>query len=622
MSLTIKTNIASLIAQGSLTNSTNKLNQAIERMSTGSKINHASDNAANYSIATNMTTKINAYQVAEDNVSMGLDMLATTSDTLSTMSDKLAQIRALAVQAQNGTYGKKSLHAINLEAQALLDEIVRINETAQYNGIKLFSTGKREATNAGKDLKLNFQGFLKDVEVRDTSSMQKLSEVDETQSLAQGEYSVSTVDDLLKLDRMSKAKLVDANSVFVLSNDIDLKEYCDANASTGGWAAISVTGTFDGNGYTISNMTINRPSTSYVGLFASAKLVKNLKVENAYVKAASYAGIIAGQGVKASNCSVSGKISAGSIAGGILGYGYYVNVENCYANVDITGNNSVGGIYGWANYSEITSCFSEGSIAGNYSIGGICGASFDVYNSKSTVTVKGAGNVGGISGEACRTLSGNAFSGVVRSSNTKAGGIVGSMSLGYNISNCISEGKVYGNTLVGIIAGTASNSSSIIDCSYYSDSAGVADVVGDASLFTITNLTDLTIPSDYVLQVGINGDSKRSNILYSTYIEFAGLANVLSNGLDDESVLEKIDSLVEQVSLKQTAISSVQNRLESALEEISTQYENLVSSRSTLKDADIADVSSDYIKMQILQNASSTLLATANQTPALALQLL
>ena len=55
----------SLIAQRSLNNSTKLLNQAIERMTTGFKINHASDNAANYSISTNMLTKIGAYQVAE-----------------------------------------------------------------------------------------------------------------------------------------------------------------------------------------------------------------------------------------------------------------------------------------------------------------------------------------------------------------------------------------------------------------------------------------------------------------------------------------------------------------------------------------------------------------------------
>ena len=58
------------------------------------------------------------------------------------------------------------------------------------------------------------------------------------------------------------------------------------------------------------------------------------------------------------------------------------------------------------------------------------------------------------------------------------------------------------------------------------------------------------------------------------------------------------------------------------MEEISVQYENLLSSRSTLRDADIAEESSAYIRNQILQQASATLLATANQTPSIALQLL
>ena len=86
--LSINTNLSSLIAQNSMKTSTDKLNQAIERMSSGAKINHAKDNAANYSIATNMTTKINAYQVAEDNVAMGMDLVTTASDTISLMQDK------------------------------------------------------------------------------------------------------------------------------------------------------------------------------------------------------------------------------------------------------------------------------------------------------------------------------------------------------------------------------------------------------------------------------------------------------------------------------------------------------------------------------------------------------
>ena len=66
----------------------------------------------------------------------------------------------------------------------------------------------------------------------------------------------------------------------------------------------------------------------------------------------------------------------------------------------------------------------------------------------------------------------------------------------------------------------------------------------------------------------------------------------------------------------------MQNRLLSVLEEINTKQDNLISMQSTIRDADIAEVSSEYIRQQILQQASATLLATANQTPVIAIQLL
>ena len=97
--LSINTNLGSLIVQSNLSKSTLGLQQAIERMTTGFKINHAKDNAAGYSIATNMTTKISAYGVAEDNVSMGLDMVNTASEALNQISDRLARLRALTMQA-------------------------------------------------------------------------------------------------------------------------------------------------------------------------------------------------------------------------------------------------------------------------------------------------------------------------------------------------------------------------------------------------------------------------------------------------------------------------------------------------------------------------------------------
>ena len=86
--------------------------------------------------------------------------------------------------------------------------------------------------------------------------------------------------------------------------------------------------------------------------------------------------------------------------------------------------------------------------------------------------------------------------------------------------------------------------------------------------------------------------------------------------------LNILDNFIANISKSQTEIGAVQNRLESVLEEITIQRDNLISSRSTIRDADIADVSSHYIQQQILQQASATLLATANQSPAIALQLI
>ena len=92
--------------------------------------------------------------------------------------------------------------------------------------------------------------------------------------------------------------------------------------------------------------------------------------------------------------------------------------------------------------------------------------------------------------------------------------------------------------------------------------------------------------------------------------------------MEDSGTLELLDSIIKQVNEKQTEIGSIQNRLESVLEQVGIAYENLVSTQSTIRDADISKESSAYIRNQILQQASATLLATANQTPAIALQLL
>ena len=166
----INTNLSSLIVQSSLKASTNGLNTAIERMTTGFKINHAKDNVANYSINTKLSSKISAYQVAEDNAMMGLELVKTASKSLSTMSNLGLRLMHLAVLAANGTSASSSIAALNKEAEQLIREIYREKSNCKYNNIALWGD-EVNFHNDAMDLKLNSQGFLKEVKVRDTSSI-------------------------------------------------------------------------------------------------------------------------------------------------------------------------------------------------------------------------------------------------------------------------------------------------------------------------------------------------------------------------------------------------------------------------------------------------------------------
>lgn len=147
--LNFNTNLSAFIAQRSFENSTNILNQAIERMSTGLKINGAKDNAANYAITEQMTTQISSLDVAEDNAASGLDLVTTANEQLDIINDRFTRLRDLAIQAENKTYGEESLKAINAECNALVDEIKRIYKNAEYNGIKIYGSEMFETIPTG-----------------------------------------------------------------------------------------------------------------------------------------------------------------------------------------------------------------------------------------------------------------------------------------------------------------------------------------------------------------------------------------------------------------------------------------------------------------------------------------
>ena len=137
MALTLNTNIISLKVRGNLATATDGMNTAIERMTTGYRINCSMDDAAGYSIAVQMKADLGSYNVAADNTQIGSDMLTTLEGNYDLLNSHLQRIRELTEQAANDTYGTDSRQAIQAEIMARCEEITRIAKSCNYNGLML-----------------------------------------------------------------------------------------------------------------------------------------------------------------------------------------------------------------------------------------------------------------------------------------------------------------------------------------------------------------------------------------------------------------------------------------------------------------------------------------------------
>lgn len=137
MSLTINTNIMSLNAQRNLNTSQTKLASAIERLSSGNRINSAKDDAAGLAISTRMTTQINGLNRAVQNANDGISLSQTTESALDEVTNNLQRIRELAVQSTNASNSDSDRAALDSEVQQRLSEVTRIATQTNFNGMKV-----------------------------------------------------------------------------------------------------------------------------------------------------------------------------------------------------------------------------------------------------------------------------------------------------------------------------------------------------------------------------------------------------------------------------------------------------------------------------------------------------
>ncbi len=137
MALSVNTNVASLNTQRNLSNSSNALATSLQRLSTGSRINSAKDDAAGLQIANRLTSQINGMGVAVKNSNDGISMAQTAEGALEQSTNILQRMRDLSLQSANGSNSKEERSALNAEVAELKKELDRIANTTSFGGRKL-----------------------------------------------------------------------------------------------------------------------------------------------------------------------------------------------------------------------------------------------------------------------------------------------------------------------------------------------------------------------------------------------------------------------------------------------------------------------------------------------------
>jgi len=140
MAMTIYTNVSSLTAQRNISKTQSQLSQAMQRLSSGLRVNSAKDDAAGLSIATKMDTQTRGGTVAIRNANDGISLAQTTEGALESVTNMFQRMRELSVEAANATNSSDTAE-LNQEYQALYSEITRVMTSTQFNGVAVLAGG-------------------------------------------------------------------------------------------------------------------------------------------------------------------------------------------------------------------------------------------------------------------------------------------------------------------------------------------------------------------------------------------------------------------------------------------------------------------------------------------------
>jgi len=712
----INTNINALAAQGSLSRVEKKQQTAMERLSTGLRINSAADDAAGLAITNRMTAQIRGYAVAIRNANDGISMTQTAEGALGNIGDMLQRMRELAVQSANGSNSADNRQSIQAEVSQLKDQINNIAKQTNFNDIKLLdgSAGKivlQTGVNQNETMTMKFDSAQsKDLGLNTPAALTSVGGLAST-SLAEGDLIINgvtvaktyaTYDKLSSADNAGSA-IAKAAAINLVSDKTGVVASVNANTVYGNTAvqattSATTTGTVTINGFTTSTFSFGANSTTSVNRQSTVQAINQISAQTGVTAvdngddyhgisliAADGRNIVIGTYGSSMNAAVTGLLAAGTYVGtyslqstngspiniaskvggtlansGLVAGTYDGNTATTATRARAGSTSAFQALTGdalqingvtvgaavatddLATYSTTAGTKVSSAIATAAAINKVTSLTGVTAKANANVLV-GAGFVATANDSAnpsAVVLNGVTIS-VAFNANMTRQNLADVLNLAQGQTGVVASDNGNGLTLVAADGRSISIAASNGGTPASAASLGLDTLIanGVSGAYTATSASasapiayvstvSLTSSNPFVLTSASAGNANFATLGFTSGT-FGGSPNSLSVDKVDVttssgsmSAIASLDAAIKQVSLQQAKAGAYQNRLDSAVSNLTESNQNMNASRSRILDTDYANETTNLAKSQIISQAATAMLAQANQSGQSVLALL
>lgn len=567
MAAVINTNYLSLVAQNNLNKSQSALGTAIERLSSGLRINSAKDDAAGMAIANRFTANVKGLTQAARNANDGISLAQTTEGAAAEINTHLQRVRELAVQAGNSSYSQEQRNSMQDEINQRLSDIDRISEQTDFNGVKVLSAKAEPLTlqvgaNDGETISLNLSeisiktlgldGFNVNgsgVTQNRTATVTDLTAANGTQTgndwVVQTNHASATADQVFgKLENGNKVTLgaVVPSSATTYTYDAANNNFSFVDKSASDAASVTA----------LAN-SLRPPTGTATGTYVHAN----------------------------GTASTTFEVDATGA----------IKVNGSAAYLDAGGNMTTNSASGTAATLDtvMTAVSNNTAAAGNSSLS-IGGKTYQ--------------NMGGAASAAAHVTFISTSSSDALLAKAKANATANDVT--------VTLGSGIASATVSFTSGTSTNT-----------------YVDDKGAFTTTANFQTNYHVDPTSgQATVTGGTGTGDYAPKTgslaYVSASGklTTDTTSKGTLTADPMKALDAAFTKLDKLTGELGAVQNRLESTIANLNNVINNLANARSRIQDADYATEVSNMSKAQILQQAGTSVLAQANQVPQTVLSLL